>query len=277
MPPMKTNPPIRLDMNKKIIPVSIFIVSLCLFGCGKKGMTIDPTIASSDEALFLRGEQFAEKDPEKARLYFRQVIDSFPKSFYAQRAKIAIADSYFEEQDEGSMIIAASEYREFISLYPYSPTAPTAQYKIAMTFYKKLLAPGRDQSKTRQGLEEFRKVVKNYPTSDEAKLAQDKIKACEENLAEHTLTIGRHYYKVHAYKAATSRLAEVLTAYPNFTKMDHVYFYLGDSYYGWDKPEEAVPYFTKLLSDYPQSKFIKKATKRMELIQTEAQEKPSRK
>jgi len=54
MPPMKTNPPIRLDMNKKIIPVSIFIVSLCLVGCGKKAMTIDPAIASSDEALFLR-------------------------------------------------------------------------------------------------------------------------------------------------------------------------------------------------------------------------------
>jgi len=261
-------------MNKIIIPTSIFIFILCLIGCGKKEMTIDPTIASSDEALFLRGDQFAKKDPEKARLYFRQVIDSFPKSFYAQRAKISIADSYFEEQDEGSMIIAASEYREFISLYPYSPTAPTAQYKIAMTFFKKLLAPGRDQSKTRQGLEEFRKVVKNYPTSDEAELAQDKIKQCEENLAEHTMTIGRHYYKVHAYKAATSRLAEVLTAYPDYTKMDHIYFYLADSYFGWDKAEEAVPYFTKLLSDYPQSKFIEKATQKMDIIQAKLKEKP---
>ncbi len=37
----------------------------------------------------------AKKDAEKARLYFRQVIESFPKSFYAQRAKLAMADSYF--------------------------------------------------------------------------------------------------------------------------------------------------------------------------------------
>lgn len=260
-------------MKIKIIPILIVFAVLCLMGCGKKQMTIDPTIASSDEALFSRGEQFAKKDPEKARLYFRQVIDSFPKSFYAQRAKIAIADSYYEETDEGSLIIAASEYREFISLYPYSPTAPTAQYKIGMTFYKKMLTPGRDQTKTKQALEEFRKVVRNYPTSDEAASAKEKIQACEEYLAEHTLTIGRYYYKVHAYKAATSRLAEVLTAYPNFSKMDQVYFYLADSYYGWDKAEESVPYFTKLLSDYPQSKFIEKATKRMELIQATTEEK----
>ena len=79
-----------------------------------------------------------KKDPEKARLYFRQVIDSFPKSFYAQQAKLAIADSYFKKGGEGNMILAASEYREFISLFPYSPSAPRAQYQIAMTYYKKM-------------------------------------------------------------------------------------------------------------------------------------------
>ena len=105
-------------------------------------------IAASDEALFKAGQDSVKKDTEKSRLYFRQVIDSFPKSFYAQRAKLAIADSYFEKGDEGSMILAASEYREFIQLYPFSPSAPYAQYQIAMSYFKKALKPGRDQTKT---------------------------------------------------------------------------------------------------------------------------------
>jgi len=150
---------------------ALTISLLCIiisFGCGGKKTEISPDVASSDEALFKLGEKFIKKDPEKARLYFRQVIDSFPKSFYAQQAKLAIADSYFKKGDEGNMILAASEYREFISLFPYSPSAPHAQYQIAMTYYKKVLKPGRDQTKTRQALAEFKKVLTNYPLTEDA-------------------------------------------------------------------------------------------------------------
>ena len=253
------------------IRVTIVILSLLLIfagpACKKKSLLIDPEIASSDEALFRAGEQLIKKDPEKARLYLRQVIDSFPKSFYAQRAKLAIADSYFEKGDEGSMIIAASEYREFISLFPLSPSASYAQYQIGLTFYKKALKPGRDQTKTEQALVEFKKVITNYPLSDEAKETEEKIKDCEERLAAHTLSIGELYYKRAAYKASTSRLIDILTAYPNYSEMDKVYYYLGDSYYKWDKVEESIPYFRKLITDYPQSKYAKKATERIEEIE----------
>ncbi len=112
-------------MNKRLnaLSVSLLIIILC-FGCGGKKTEISPDEMSSDENLYKQGEKYIKKDPERARLYFRQVIDSFPKSFYAQRAKLAIADSFFQKGDEGSMILASSEYREFISLFPFSPSAP---------------------------------------------------------------------------------------------------------------------------------------------------------
>jgi outer membrane protein assembly factor BamD len=249
-----------------------FLVVLCLAflltpGCGKKDTALSPEIASNDELLYNLGMEAIEKDAEKGRLYLRQVIDSFPKSFYAQRAKLAIADSYFKKGDEGSMIIAASEYREFISLFPLSPSASYAQHQIGMTYYKKVLKPGRDQSKTEQALAEFKKVITNYPLSDEAKQSEEKIRDCEERLAEHVLAIGELYYKRKAFKASTGRLLEILTEYPNYSRMDKVYFILGDSYYKWRKTEESVPYFRKLITDYPQSKFSKKATERLEEIE----------
>jgi len=245
----------------------LFLGILVFLSCGKKEVEIDPEIASNDELLFNQGMEAIEKDPEKGRLYLRQVIDSFPKSFYAQRAKLAIADSYFEKGDEGSMIIAASEYREFISLFPLSPSASYAQYQIGMTFYEKALKPGRDQTKTKQALEEFKKVITNYPLSDEAKLTEEKIRDCEERLAAHTLSIGELYYKRGAYKASTSRLIDILTAYPNYSEMDKVYFYLGDSYYKWEKIEESIPYFRKLITDFPESEYAEKAIERMEEIE----------
>jgi len=239
------------------------ILALLSWSCKEKPLQIAPEIAASDEALYKAGLEILKKDAEKARLYFRQVIDSFPKSFYAQRAKLAIADSYFDKGDESSMILAASEYREFIQLYPYSPSASYAQYRIAMTFFKKTLKAGRDQSKTMQALAEFKKVITNYPLSEEAKLAQAQITECEERLAAHTFIIGEHYYKVRAYKASTGRLSEILTNYPSYSRMDAVYYCLADSYYRWRKVEESIPYFTKLVTDYPKSKYAKKAQERL--------------
>lgn len=254
---------------KRIAPALAVALAFIMisFGCRGKKLEISPEVASSDENLFKLGEKYVKKDPERARLYFRQVIDSFPKSFYAQQAKLAIADSYFNKGDEGNMILAASEYREFIQVFPFSPSAPYAQYQIAMSYYKKTLRPGRDQAKTRLALEEFRKVITIYPLSEEAKLSREKILNCEEKLAEHTFQIGLLYYKMKGYKASTKRLIEVLTNYPNYSRMDKIYFYLGDSYYKWNKADQAQPFFTKLITDFPKSKFAKKAQKRLEEIE----------
>ncbi len=236
-------------------------------GCQKKTVELTPDLASSDEALYKLGEQYVKKDTEKAILYLRQVIDSFPKSFYAQRAKLLIADAYFRKGDESNMILAAAEYREFIRTYPYSPSAAYSQYQIAMTFFRKLLKQGRDPSKTIQALGEFRKVITDYPASDQAKDAQEKIKVCEERLAGHSAEIAISYYKRHGYKAAISRLTEIMNTYPSYSGLDRVYFYLGDCYFMINLFDQAFPFFTKVVTDYPGRKVAKTATSRLAEIE----------
>jgi len=253
---------------KRTIALAL-IISAGFFGvsCGSKRLQLAPEVASSDEALYKEGEKYVKKDPERARLFFRQIIDSFPRSFYAQRAKLAIADSYFAEGDEGNVILAASEYREFISLHPLSPSAPYAQYRLALCYYDKNAKPGRDQQKTVQALAEFKKMIAAYPLTEEAKLARERIKECEERLAEHSFVISLHYYRVRAFKASTSRLNEILTNYPDYTGMDKVYFYMGDSYFLWQKADQSVPYFRKLITDFPKSKLAAKAEARLKEIE----------
>ena len=244
----------------------LLVILVLAAGCGKKTVEIAPDMASSDEALYKMGEQTIKKDAEKGILYLRQVIDSFPKSFYAQRAKILIADAYFRKGDESNMILAAAEYREFIRTYPYSPSAAYSQYQVAMTFHKKILKPGRDQSKTIQALAEFKKVITDYPASDQAKAAQEKIKDCEERLASHNAEIAISYCKRRAYRAAISRLTEIMTTYPEYSRLDEVYFYLGESHFLMNLLDQAVPYFTKVVTDYPGKGLAKEATKRLSEI-----------
>jgi outer membrane protein assembly factor BamD len=263
---------------KKLITLCLIAWAATVFtaSCRKAAKAeVAPEIASSDEALFKEGEKFTKKDPEKARLYFRQVIDSFPRSFYAQRAKLAIADTYFAEGDEGNLILAATEYQDFIRTYPISPSAAYAQYRVARCYFDKILKPGRDQSKTVQALAELKKVISIYPTSEEAAQAQENIKVCEENLAEHEFLIGLHYYKAKAFKASTTRLNAVLTQYPLYSGQDKVYFYLADSYRQWTNPEQAIPFFTKLITDFPKSPLAKKAQDFIKEIKSRPAPKPA--
>jgi outer membrane protein assembly factor BamD len=239
------------------------------WGCrGAKKPEIAPELATSDEALFKEGQRYIKKDPERARLYFRQIIDSFPRSFYAQRAQLAIGDSYFGQGDEGSMILAATEYRQFNALFPTSPSAPYAQHQIALSFYKKILKPGRTQEKTVQALAEFKRVITLYPQTQEAEDSRLKIKDCEERLAEHTLGIALHYFRNKAVKAASTRLTEILTSYPFFSRLDEVYYYLGESFFIWGKFDQAGPYYTKLVTDHPESKLAKEAQDRLKEIES---------
>ena len=253
-------------MKKTFVLVLIAVAGLGTTACRAPKTEVLAPAASSDEALYKEGETYLKRDPERARLYFRQVIDSFPKSFFAQRAKLAIADSFYDEGDESNMILAASEYREFISLYPYSPSASYAQFRIALSFFDKTLKSGRDQAKTLQALGEFKKVLSLYPLSEEAQQAREKIKECEERLADHIFSIGYFYFKQRAYKAAVSRLNDVLTTYPLYSGMAAVYYYLGESDFMMTKSDQSVPFFTKLVSDYPNTEFALKAQARLKEI-----------
>jgi outer membrane protein assembly factor BamD len=257
-----------IPMKRLLATALAAVVLHAAFGCAvKKKSEIAPAIANSEEALFTEGQKYLKKDPEKALIYLRQVVDSFPQSFYAQRALLAIADSYYAEGDEGNLILAAAQYRDFLNLYPTSPSASLAQYRVGLCSYEKVLKPGRDQTKTTEALAEFKKTIALFPLSEEAKLAREKIKECEERIAEHLYGIGYHYYRSQAYRAAIDRLTEIPTNYPLFGGMDRVYFAIGDSYFLWNKPAEAVPFFTKLVTDYPKIKLAVKAQARLKEIE----------
>ena len=92
---------------------------------------------------------------------------------------------------------------------------------------------------------------------------QDRIKDCEERLAGHNAEIAIGYCKRKAYRASVNRLTEIMTTYPAYSRLDEVYFYLGEAHLRMNLLDQAAPYFTKVLSDYPATKLAKTAAKRL--------------
>ncbi|MEW6363321.1 MAG: outer membrane protein assembly factor BamD [Acidobacteriota bacterium] len=242
----------------------ILLLLILAVGCGKNPKPTTPANIPSDQVLYDQGTAALEKeDWDKGRTLLQQLVDSYPQSALAQRARIAIADSHFKQNDETHRAQAAVEYQTFISLYPFSEWAAYSQFQLGMLRFRRMRIAARDQTETRDALQAFQRVVSEYPGSQYADQARQKAVECQDRLAEHELTVGIFYYKRKSYASAVSRFKLVMAEYPNFSQMDKLYFYLGESLAKDGKRDEAVPYYQKVADKSPPSEYKQKSLERL--------------
>ncbi len=74
-------------------------------------------------------------------------------------------------------------------------------------------------------------------------------------------------------KAIQDRLLEILDVYPQFSKIDQVYFLLGESYYRGGETDKAVEYLSRVVSEFPESKVSKEAKKRLDELRPQKESK----
>ena len=85
-----------------------------------------------------------------------------------------------------------------------------------------------------------------------------------EKMANHNLEIADFYFsKKKAYSGARDRLLEVATTYPEYTKIDRVYFLLAEIYAKTGDPAKAREYFQLLLDERPHSELAERARRRL--------------
>jgi hypothetical protein len=85
--------------------------------------------------------------------------------------------------------------------------------------------------------------------------------------ARHNLTVAKWYLeKRKAYTGARDRLQEIIDTYPEFSKMDEVLYVISEIDYKLDKVDEATDHLSKLLKDFPESSFAKRAQSLLDAI-----------
>ena len=103
--------------------------------------------AGSDKKIWdAASKDLSKKRYTTARRYLNRLIEAFPNSRYQPEARLALADSYFQEGGVASFILGAAEYREFGNLYPSHPKAEYAQYQVGECYYRQRRPPDRDQT-----------------------------------------------------------------------------------------------------------------------------------
>jgi outer membrane protein assembly factor BamD len=255
------------------------LISLCLLssvlavgaGCAGQSTAVPAGTAQADQFLFERGQaQLKERHWATAREYFRQIVDNYPQSPFRPDSKLAVGDTYIGEDTAESLVLAANEYREFLTFYPTHARADYAQYRLAVAYAEQMLAPDRDQSATRDTIKELQVFVERYPNSALMPEAQKLMREAKDRLSEASYRVGLHYFRVRWYVGAIDRFREVLKTDPEFTRRDAVYYHLAEALVRADKKNvaEALPYYERLLAEFEQSEYLDDAKKRVAELKT---------
>jgi outer membrane protein assembly factor BamD len=250
----------------------LLLAALLIAGCGK-GKSQAPDLSGSaepDKVLF----ESAMKDMEKgkhtiARLTLQTLINTYPDSEYLAKAMLAIGDSFYEEGCGACLPQAVSQYKDFITFFPFLEEAVVAQFKIGMAHYRRMEKPDRDRTQARLAEEEFQLFLTKHGDHKFAAEAEQRLREVQEVLAEGDYRICRFYYlkdTPNAYKAAAFRCADIVDRYPLYSQSDRALWMLAQSLEKLEQTQFASKYYTRLVRDYPLSEFVDNAKQRLEKL-----------
>ena len=242
-------------------------------GCGLRRNPIDTPILSDsqqpDKELFDRAVDDLEHSRyTQARLLLQTLINAYPDSEYIAKAKLGIADSWYRQGGTSNLLQAEAEYRDFITFFPTMAEAGEAQMRVAMIHYREMEKPDRDPTHAQRAEQEFQKLLLNYPNGPFTPLAEQRLREVQEVLAQGQFEVGRFYYIQGADRAVQPRLKELVDRYPNFSGVDTALFLLGKSLERIGaSAEEAVPYYVRIVRDYPLSGHVEEAKQRLAALE----------
>lgn len=198
-----------------------------------------------------------------AREYLKQVVETYTQSPLRPDAKLAVGDTYLEEGGADNLVLAMNEYREFLQFYPTNKRADYAQYKLGMTHIKQMRAAERDQSETRDAIKDFQTFIVRYPMSPLMPDAKARLRESMDRIALADYQVGLFYYRQKWYPGSVDRFSALLKTDPECSNRDNVYFYLAESYVKIKREAQALPYYEKLVNEFPKNEHLQDAQKRI--------------
>lgn len=234
---------------------------LCLLLLCACAGTIVPPPRSADVLMREGDTFFAENRYDDAIASWEKVRERYVSPEMNTLAELKIAEANFLAE---RYVEAAAAYEAFLKAHPEHPQSADVLYNLGISYHREMLAPERDQTTTRNALSAFETLLKRFPADPRRSEVEVLMAKERDALAGHELHIGDFYLRKKAYPAAIARLEPVLSAYPEFSRKDELYFTLGTAYLRSSKREVAGQYFNRLYREYPQSKFTARAQQLLE-------------
>src|SRR5213080_1485059 len=241
--------------------VRVLVIALLTLGGGCAALVPAPTPILPPEELYKTGEtELGNRRYDEARLNFRKIVERHPNSSYAPKARFYIGEAYYREAEFDK---AVKEFEGFLAFFPRHEIADLVQYRLAMSYYDQMKPVEQDQGLTQRALDQFRKLVKEYPESRYATEALAKIDICRGRLAQKEVWVANYYFTQGNPSAARQRLELVLKRYARTLVIPETLYLLAEVNFYEGKNPEAVDLLRQLSSEYGYTEWGRRAVQRL--------------
>jgi outer membrane protein assembly factor BamD len=239
-----------------------FVLALVLLStAGCAWLRAAPTPILPPEELYSLGERKLEQRTYlEAREDFKKIVERHPNSSLAPRARFLVGEAYYREAEFDK---AAKEFETFLAFYPRHQIADLVQYRYAMSYYDQMKPVEQDQGLTLKALEQFKKLVKEYPESRYATEGLAKIDVCRGRLAQKEVWVATYYFNQGNRSAARQRLELVLKEYPRTLVIPETLYVLAEVNFSEGRAQEATELLRQLASEYGFTEWGRRAVQRL--------------
>ena len=181
-------------------------------------------------------------------------------------AELAIADAFFADEKYEE---ALSYYRDFTDLHPQNEKVPYAIYQAALCHERRVKAPNRDQTATRQSLDFLDQLLATYPYSEYADPGEELWRELRLRLAKQVRNIGDFYMSRAEWESAAERYRTLLNEYPGLGLDAEALYKLGVAYLEMNRIEEAESIFQAVVQNYRDTDPARDAADRIASLDSE--------
>jgi outer membrane protein assembly factor BamD len=186
-------------------------------------------IPKSSQEQYRKGIEAAmEEDWGKSAFMLEKALEGELPPKQQEIAKITLADAYFKEGDCEN---AALNYEEFLELYPASPKAKEALFRLGVCYLNLTKGPEWDVSFAKKAYTLFKEFIKRYPNDKLAQEAREYMKIARKIIAEHEVYIGGTYDMVRKFTASIQRYERVKEKFSDVEKPDRIDYLIARAYY----------------------------------------------
>jgi len=224
-----------------------------LFGPPKlKEEPIVPAAALYQGALDDMDRQYYQTAIKKLEQLDRQ----HPRDALTEKSKLMQVYAHYRIGKFNEAILAADRY---MALYPNGKDVPYVLWLKGTSYFAQIKDITRDQQLSRDAIDTYNILISNYPKSEHAKDAKEKLLVAYDQLAGKEMSVGRYYLGNGQYTAAINRFREVVEKWQTSTHIEEALYRLTEAYLLLGLTNEAMSAAAVLGHNYPSGDWYKRA------------------
>ena len=241
--------------------MTVGLMVLALAGCAGMNLFGPPKIKEEPivpaEALYQQALDNMDQQRYMTAIQALEKLDrQHPNSPMTEKSKLMQVYAHYRIGEFEEAILAADR---FLALYPNGKDVPYVLYLKATSYFGQIKDITRDQQLSRDAIETYTLIINNYPTSEYADDAKEKLIVAYDQLAGKEMSVGRYYLGNGQYLAGVNRFRVVVEEYQTSTHIEEALYRLTEGYLLLGLVNEARSSAAVLGHNYPSSEWYQRA------------------